>query len=154
VGAIQLSETLPSLSPYAVEFLLRGSRDYNAMVAFNKEAGLLTEVWLPSDQTIGILEELEAKKLVTVQVGLNGKNDNAATLRQAVAEFKKKYPGRDASTGNEDQVHLVLLKPANVAEPPYSWRMTELGRNAVNIILKAVSSQLVPRPREPDRAAK
>ncbi len=44
VGAIQLSETLPTLSPAAVEFLLRASRDYNALVSFSKQSELLKSI--------------------------------------------------------------------------------------------------------------
>lgn len=144
VGAIQLSETLPSLSPAAVEFLLRGSRDYNGLVAYNKEAGLLVEVWVPSLQTVEILAELESKKLVSVQVGHDSKIEGASALRRDLSSFKNRHPGKEQESLEKDRVHLRLVSPAPVDPPHYSWRLTELGRNAVDIILKAISKQLSP----------
>jgi hypothetical protein len=143
-GAFQLSETLPSLSPAAIEFLLRGSREYNSLVAFNKDAGLLTEVWIPSTPTVEILDELESKKLISIQVGQDGKLEGANALRRDLSDFKNRHPSKEQDSLEKDRVHLRFLSPSPVEQPSYSWRLTELGRNAVDIILKAVSTQLSP----------
>jgi len=154
LGSIQLSETLPTLTPAAVEFLLRGTPDYNALVASVHESNLLKAIWLPSEQTLRILEELEAKKLITIQGILDRGDDNVSTLRQAIADFKKTYQVREEGYTGTDQIRLELVTPTKVSLPGYNWRPTELGKNAINVILSAVSAQLAPQVRSRDSAAK
>lgn len=153
IGAIQLSETLPTLTPAAVEFLLRGSRGYNSLISYSQEADLLKTIWLPSEQTLRILEELESKKLIAIELDSNA-DDSVAALREAIAEFRRKYPVREEEGYNEpDQVRLELANPTKMSAPRYSWQPTELGKNAVNVILKAVSAQLTPNAKNGESSA-
>src|SRR5262249_32925361 len=131
IGSIQLSETLPTLTPAAVEFMLRGSRVYNALVGYNEDSGLLKAIWLPSEQTLKILEELESKKLVAVQINSGGSDESVLSLRQAISDFRKRYPAREEGYSGPDQIHLELMTPTKMTLPHYSWRLTDLGKNAV-----------------------
>jgi hypothetical protein len=155
LGAIQLSETLPSLSAPAVEFLLRGSRDFNSLTGYTYDEAnpqLMTTIWLPSEQTLKTLEELEEKKLITVHLNVGDYNATVADLRRSLQEFKRAHPSRDEDgypgTG---QVWLRLKTPITGRGPDYMWNPTDLGKNAVNIILKAISAELVPRVKTEER---
>lgn len=157
VGAIQLSETLPSLSPAAVEFLLRGSREYNSLVGYSYDdsnARLMKAIWLPSEQTLKILQELEDKKLVAIRLDPQNQDETVVNLKQAIEAFRKKNPSREEGYSGSDQIRLELQIPISDKPPNFSWRPTDLGKNAVNIILKAVSAQLSPRPKTQEAAKK
>lgn len=155
VGAVQLSETLPALTPAAVEFLLRGSRDYNSLVSYSLDSSdpkLIAAIWLPSQQTIKILQELEAKKLVAIYLNIN-QEAPVSDLLQAIEDLKRSYPTRDAgSFSDPDRVRLELQKPTKLRPPNFNWKHTDLGKNAVSIIFKAVSAQLTPHSTRPETA--
>jgi hypothetical protein len=156
MGAVQLSETLPALTPSAVELLLRASRESNLLIAFGyNSSGLLSTVVFPSEQLISTLEELEFKKLITVHTG--GPIDNpegVKKLRDEIVEFRKLFPGKELLTSMAGQVMWQLDSPQKAEIPKLSWRLTDLGKKAVDVILKAVSSQLSPQNAKTTKASK
>ncbi|WP_313625632.1 hypothetical protein [Achromobacter sp.] len=156
IGSIQLSQTLPTLSPAAVEFILRDSPAHNALVSYSKQGDLVKTVWFPSEKTLKILEELEKKKLAAVHVIGELPVDTVSKIRKGIADFRKKYPGRVAAAGSidPDRIAFDLTPPADVVVPAYSWNLTDLGKNAVSVILKAVSVQLTPHPQSGDRSTR
>lgn len=143
-GSLQLSETLPTLSPEAVEFLLRGSYSYNSLVSFSDPRDGSKSIWLPSEQTLRILDELHTKKLVAIQVE-DDREANPVVLRASISKLRDRYPGTLSSLSNEAQQRWHLTVPEAMQVPSLAWRLTDLGENAVGIILKAVSAQLAPK---------
>lgn len=158
IGAIQLSETLPALTPAAVELLLRASRQYNALTGYREGSGLLEVIWFPSEQMLSTLEELESKKLITVYAGGSGGSidnpEGVKRLRSEIANFRRKYPGNEASASSEGEVMWTLTTPQKIEVPHFSWSLTDLGKKAVDVILKAVSSQLSPRSTQASKPLK
>src|SRR5262249_16870672 len=157
IGAIQLSETLPTLSPAAVEFLLRGSRGFNSLLGYGPDESdprKVKAIWFPTEQTLKTLEELEAKKLIAVRLDSGSGDDTVAKLRSAITTFRNEHPSTEGGYSGQEQVRLELRTPAAITLPNFNWRPTDLGKNAVNIILKAVSTQLAPGFKTQDSAKK
>jgi hypothetical protein len=146
IGASRLSESLPSLSAAAVEMLLRSSRNYNGLIAYGSgSSGLVERVWLPSEAAISTLDELQRQGLIEIESA--GQVTNSAGLRAAVEDFKRKHVGRDAGRGTgavDDALVWELTPPERTETPRLSWRLTDLGKQAVDVVLKAVSQQLMP----------
>lgn len=153
VGAIQLSETLPSLSPAAIEFLLRGTREQNVLISYsldNADPNLISAIWLPHQHTLSILTELESKKLIAIRLGPSSEDRTVSDLKKAIDDLRREYPSSEEPGSNDrERVRYVLRTPAKVRPPSMSWRQTDLGNNAVGIILKAVATQLSPNPSKP-----
>ena len=160
IGAIQLSETIPDLSPAAVEWLLRGSNEFNSLVAYGIEPGsqLKKSIWIPNEQTLKILEELENKKLIGISIDpLNKEDDSVVALRQEIKALMRKNPSiQDQYTGKDQAQRIELKFPIKekISDIRWQWRPTDLGKNAINIILKAVSAQLTPSFKEQKRTEK
>lgn len=147
-GAITLSETLPALSASAVELLLRATPNYNGLVAYSSEDQKIARVWFPGDALLSTLAELETKQLIRLTSGPPSGPSEPGTdhVRGLVADFKRRYPGREGSPGDTSQILWELNTPTKLEVPQIGWRLTDLGTKAVDVILKAVSSQLDPPP--------
>jgi len=144
IGAISLSETLPALSPRAVELLLRGVRDREeSLLSYSLEENLITRVWLPSPQLLDVLDELEKKGLVAVVVH-NGQSETAGipAMKQAIAALRRERAGHELSSTDPSRIEWKLERPMRFETPIFGWRHTDLGKKAVDVILSAVSSQL------------
>ena len=153
VGALQLSETLPALSPAAIEFLIR-SREFNSLVSYTPDSGdanLLSAIWLPNEKVLSVLRELESKKLASIILSSSERDRTVGEFIQALDDWKKNNPVRDdGGSITSESVQYVLRAPTKERPPSFSWRLTNLGKNAVNIILKAVSSQFAPQRSMPE----
>jgi len=149
IGALQLSETLPTLSPESVEFLLRGVAEQNSLLSFSldsKDANLVTTLIVPTSKTISVLRELEAKKLIGIRIGPSAKDESVRVLEQELTQIRSKYPSTpEPASDDTDRVRLRLLTPVSFHPPALSWRQTDLGKSAVSVILKAVAAQLSPK---------
>jgi hypothetical protein len=157
IGAFQLSETLPALTPVAVEVLLRASRHYNTLISYSTEGDLVKTIWLPSEKRLATLEELEAQDLITVDVDGTDEPESTEELRAAIVAFRKKYPGRESDENSFSDEELITWKldRAQVMETPhYNWKLTHLGGEARDVIVKAVSSQLALQPDKKPNSAK
>jgi hypothetical protein len=149
-GLTSLSTVIPTLSPEAIELLLRGSKGYNSLTAYTKqENGGIDKVWLPAPKTLKALEELEAKELVSTQSRVRGSNQaGVESLRRAIALFKQDNPGEEGSYAAQDQIQWNLkTRKADGSDNrlDLSWGITDLGKQAVTLILRAVAVELSPK---------
>ncbi|MFM0140465.1 hypothetical protein [Caballeronia grimmiae] len=149
-GQVQLSKTLPSLTTPALAFLLRGSDSINSLIDMNRANKKVVAFWLPNDTILQILEELESKGLVRVQV--NGADSTVKRMRASIDDFKNTYPAQDHTLSPRFE-YWGFARPADIQLPNYSWQLSELGRTAVKIIINAVSAQLLEASEAKKRAA-
>jgi hypothetical protein len=146
-GLGSLSQVIPDLSPAAIEELIRGSRGYNGMTSwFPTKDDKIASISFPSERMIGKLEELEKKELAYVQSFIDGRQFTGTTgMRKSIADFMRRHPGREDPTGSSDRISWILDKPAPKGDDPrLSWEATDLGKQAVSLILSAVSKELSP----------
>jgi hypothetical protein len=148
IGESNLSETLPALSPSAIELLLRASEGpETTIVSYSIEHDLITRVWLPGPQLLDTLQELEQKGLVTTSARASGKPDEQPSqegiekIRAGIRQFQGQYRGRETAS-EPARVQWDLEKPLRFEPPYFAWRLTDLGKKGVDVILRAVSSQL------------
>jgi hypothetical protein len=144
IGVISLSETLPALSPQAVELLLRSVRDREeSLLSYSLDDRRITRVWLPGAQMLDVLGELEQKGLVNVIVRpRQSEASGIQAMREAIAAFRRERPGREGSSSDASRLEWQLDRPATFDTPYFAWRLTDLGRKGVDVIVSAVSSQL------------
>lgn len=141
VGSLELSETLPALPPAAVELLLRSDRERNTMTSYSPGATGITRVWFPAEQKLTTLEELEAKELIQIIRDFDNEQ-SVKTARAEFEKFKKQYPGRETPASRSDATEWELSPPREVDVPNFAWKLTDLGKKAVDVIVNAVSTQL------------
>jgi hypothetical protein len=144
IGAAGLSETLPALSPEAVGKLLRSSRIRNPLTAVDTNDAKIIKVRFVDDKDLQSLEELEKQNLVEVVEGSSAANAPSSfeKLRQAIQDFKLKYPG----TASKDINGIWLLNtPTQAPSPEFTYHLTEQGQKAVNVIINAISTELAPK---------
>lgn len=137
-GQLELSKTLPTLTPSAVAFMLRGSDNFNSLEKLNRIKNTVAIIWLPSDGVLKVLEELEGKRLIFVQI--NAADKSVGDLRRSIQDFKIKHPAKNHEF-TPDSEYWELAEPV-VDVPAYGWRFTELGKAAVSVIINVVSTQL------------
>ncbi len=142
-GKPDLAKTLPTLTRAAVEFMLRGSKNYNDLTKIDATEGAVVIMWLPSEGVLRVLEELESKNLLVAQ--LNYQKSSVKELRKSINEIKNKNPAK-----NEEFTSIYnyweLVEPKKIEVPAFGWRLTELGAAAVEIIIQAVADQLTEVP--------
>lgn len=147
-GTIQLSKTLPTLTPAAVELLLRGTRDFNSLIGFAHENDRVVRISLPSEQLLSVLHELHSKELIFIRTSnADFAPDGVDAVRKTIENLHRQFPGKEspAGFGGEGQVLWNLdTPPAKFVLPRLSWALTDLGKKGVDVILRAVSSQLAP----------
>ena len=145
IGALQLSQTLPALTPAAVELLMRGERDRNYLMSYSPGPGPrdVESVSFPNEQLLTTLEELESKRLVTLIRDFDTEI-TIKQLREDIAAFKKLHPGSEARSYRRERSEWKFNEPREVDVPNPMWALTDLGKQAVEVIVNAVSTQLVP----------
>jgi hypothetical protein len=149
IGAVSLSQTLPSLSPAAVELLLRARPDSNSLVSYTMDRDMISTVHWPSEQAFGTLEELERQGLVKTWASIgsgDSPREGVPALRSEIAAFRRNYPGSEDLVARQGEVSWKLQRQQKLNAPILSWQLTDLGKKAVDVILRAVSIQLSPRP--------
>ena len=144
IGAVGLSETLPALSPKAVELLLRAVPDREeSLLSYSMNDRLIERVWLPSSQMLDVLGEIEQKGLVTLIVRKQqSESTGTQAVRDAIAALRKERPGRERSGTDSSRIEWELDRPQSFQTPYFGWGLTDLGKKGVDVILSAVSSQL------------
>lgn len=152
-GMGALAETLPYLSPGAVELLLRteGNKRYGLAPLSTNEKNEVVKIWLPSGQQLEVIDELERAGLAEIKSESRNGSWQAGVVaaRSAIQDFKKKYPGRSfQDTGSRDREAWDLEQP--VARNHYHdlrifWGTTDLGKQAVEVIIRAVATSLAEK---------
>jgi hypothetical protein len=96
---------------------------------------------------IDALSELQAQKFVEIN-GETGKPIAGSAIRALNDDFRRMHAGREEQSYGEGRVtwRLDAPLPGRTKIPMPSWRLTDLGVKAVDIILKAVSTELAPKP--------
>lgn len=152
-GVEALGDTLPTLSQGAIELLLRTDRNtrYGLVSRSSDSEGRTIRVSFPSAQQLQLIGELEGKGLADVETDSSGKQRRGVdSLRAAIEEFKKRHPGRGAAEfGSSDRDSWTLDTPIRgdlEKEIQVFWGATDLGKQAIDVIFRAVGSALAPRP--------
>ena len=157
LGAGNLSETLPRLSGAAIELLLRAPRNSESLVSSyeyydyydgdDSNSNTSSErIEFPSSSEIDALSELEVQGLIELETRQEKITGNEA--RKVIDQFIKTHPGRELRSTRYGR---MLWEPAkrlgeNEYPPPLTWELSDLGKKAVEVILRAVSTELAPRP--------
>jgi hypothetical protein len=149
LGAGSLSETIPKLSGAAIERLLRAPRNLESLVSYTQGSegkGRFIAINFPGLWEMDALSELEAEGLIELE-SHNGEVLTGPGAREMIDQFLKANPGHEEESSNDERVTWNLDKPLVPDAYPLSlqWRLTNLGRKAVEVILKAVSAELAPK---------
>jgi hypothetical protein len=148
-GLAGLGETIPKLSSPAIELLLRAPRHEESLVSFTNadDRTHFTAINFPSESVIKSLKELQEKGLIKLEGGLGeSKPLDGIKLDQLLSKVKEKFIGFAESSSGDDRISWKLREPLAVdTSSPISlmWTLTDTGSQAVNVILKAVSTQLL-----------
>lgn len=150
LGATNLSETLPTLSAGAIELLLRAPRGAERLVNLRYDGylGEGRQSWLidlPSAWKLDAISELAAQRLIVLESSSQTLTGNEARL--LIEEFLKKNPGRESPSTDYQR---MIWKPTisfqdTRGTPNIEWQLTDLGKKALEVILKAVSIELAPK---------
>jgi len=148
LGANALPDTIPKLSAAAIELLLRGTRMPDPLISYEPDDNnRVVAVSFPSELLLSNLAELETQKLIEVE--LHGQRGPLPTRVNQLAEtfekFRDEHPGKE-NGGSADRLRWVLNQPLprGTAAPSGDWKLSGLGAQAVEVILKAVSQELSP----------
>ncbi|HZH31661.1 MAG TPA: hypothetical protein VEY11_12935 [Pyrinomonadaceae bacterium] len=148
-GLEGLGETIPKLSSPAIELLLRAPRRGESLVSFTNadDRNHYSAINFPSEPVRKALSELQGKGLIELEGGF-GKSGtlDGTNLEGMWSELKKRYPGFEESSSGDDRISWKLSNPLpeNTENSPLiMWMLTDTGSQAVDVILKAVSTQLL-----------
>lgn len=154
-GMTDLSKTLPTLSPGAIELLLSIEKNskYGLISTSRNEENEITSLYFPSQKILKNIEELRMQGLVTLETsGLERDvREGLDAANALINQIKNEHPG----SGNSDTGVWVLSKPISNEEnnATIMWGKTELGEKAADIIISAVANSLTPvaeTPAEPE----
>jgi hypothetical protein len=149
-GEIKLSESIPTLSSAAIELLLRAPRQPEALVSYSMDyQSQTTRVYFPSSSFISLLDELHTQGLVEMGTWQGSYDLTGTTLSEKIDQFRKQHPGTEEARPNEGRVTWTLNTPLpkGTRPPDFSWQLTDLGKKGVDVILRAVSTELAPKPK-------
>jgi hypothetical protein len=152
-GLRSLAETLPELSPAAIEMLLGAQRSTGEpglqLVSWSGE-DQTTTAYFPGEQVFNTLQELQSKGLVSVQSGYPPQPlaKGIAAAKAAIAEYKHKHPGKPVPTDKDRNAWQFTNppkgNPAQWAQLSIYWELTDVGRQAYDVIVRAVATSLAP----------
>lgn len=145
LGAGNLSETIPRLSAGAIELLLRAPRNAESLVSYTRyDKEMLETIELPSASKMDALSELQAQGLIVLESSDGPLSGTDA--RGMLDQFFKTHPGREEPSTNNERLTWKPNKPFKDYPVMLMWQLSDLGKKAVEIILKAVSTELAPKP--------
>ena len=159
-GEHKLSETIPQLSSAAIELLFHAPRlptERVGLISYRlNDQEDYRGFSYPSPSIITAMTELQAQGLCEIETEEIGKINGIKTLTGAglsnlISQIQQKNPGKEEKLIYEEgEMTWIFNKPIpNKTEPIYiSWGLTDLGKKAEEIILKAVSSELAPKAPE------
>ena len=149
-GVAALGDLLPRLSAGAVELLIQSnkSESIGLTVWTNNKRGNVSMIWLPSDELLGRIGELEAAGFALTETTVRQGNlkTGLAAAKLALHDLKAKYPGtlRNDSTVPDRDVWLVnesTSSPRDENAHIY-WRVSPLGKQASEVVVRAVATSL------------
>lgn len=147
LGATNLSETIPRLSSAAVELLLRAPRNLQSMVSYTMDDRQEYDtIYFPSSSMLASMSELQTQGLIEIE-GNGTRKITGSDASRLIEEFRRTHPGSEERSSDERvtwKLNTPLPRDANI--PMLPWQLTDLGAKAVEIILKAVSTELAPKP--------
>jgi hypothetical protein len=151
LGETRLSETIPTLSSGAIELFLRAPRNSDSLISYTRNMeNRLTEVHFPSPSRIAALSELQGHGLVTIETWKpRGESHtvSGSAITELIEEFRRTHPGTDKSSFSDENatwsLNTQLLSSEEI--PSLTWELTDLGKKGVEVILKAVSTELAPK---------
>lgn len=151
VGDSKLSETIPSLSNAAVQLLLRAPTKSESLVSYTpNDQNQFVEIHFPSPAIITALTELQNKGLIEINAwdGQQRQKLTGADLTKAIEEFRRENPGAERESFSEERSTWVPNTPLPKAStiPAFDWELSEFGKKGVDVVLKAVSAELAPKP--------
>lgn len=106
----------------------------------------ITTLYLPSDQEIRDITELQGRGLVSLRGNLGEGEETIKDggLASFVQRLRSRYPGSSTGTSPDDRIAWALKPPASKDNFFYlSWILTDSGKQAVDLILRTVSDELV-----------
>lgn len=152
LGESNLSATIPSLSSAAIELLLRAPRKLESLISYTYTANEQREydaILFPSPSVVAAMSELQAQGLIEIETyGRGTRKFTGANTRELIDEFRRTHPGREEPSFRDGRAiwKLNTPLPRSTKIPMLTWQLTDLGKKAVEIILKAVSTELAPTP--------
>jgi hypothetical protein len=152
LGAGNLSQTIPRLSGAAIELLLRAPRNSESLVmstydVYEGDSKRASEtVEFPSSSEIEAISELQVQGLIELESGQQ--KITGADARRIIDDFLKTHPGRELRSYRYARMVWEPTKRlgSNEYPPSLMWQLSELGKKAVEVILRAVSTELAPQP--------
>ena len=152
LGETKLSETIPSLSNAAIELLLRAPHNGEGLVSYTaNDQNQLVRIHFPSASVLAALSELQTHGLVDITPMGSQWKDRKATgsaISESFEQFRSIHPGTEEASYGEDRASWTLNSPLpkGTEIPDFSWELSDLGKKGVDVILKAVSTELAPKP--------
>lgn len=141
--SVQLSESIPRLSSSAIALLLQAPKELGSLYSYTPDDNDdYVRIYLPSVARLASLAELEMQELIVLRA--NGEAVSGAGLSDAIRRFKGRYPGRIEDQSAESQTWVPEIPVPERAAPQMTWQLTELGTQAVDIILKSIAEELAP----------
>jgi len=154
LGDARLSETLPSLSSAAIELLLRAPRNGEGVVSYTpNDQNQYVKIHFPSSSILDALSELQTQGLVDIEAFGPGQGNRKVTgseVIDSINKFRAAHPGsEEPSFGDDARATWVLNSPLPRENriPEYSWKLSDLGKKGVDVVLKAVSTELASKPK-------
>jgi hypothetical protein len=156
LGVNTLSETIPNLSPPAIEMLMRAPRYATSLVSYHpNDQNEYEEIYFPNSSVIAALSELQSKGLVEIEKeGNRHTKITGAQVNEVIESFQRLHPGTLRSSSEpEENVMWIPQKPLppDTRIPDPLWKLTDLGKKAVEVVLKAVATELTTKPIPRDR---
>jgi hypothetical protein len=103
---------------------------------------------LPSELTIQAFSQLQSEQLILIQYEKSERKIDGPALRRALEDLKKTHPGTSTLDRSNRETWKLNTPVATSSIPDINWGLTERGSTAVNIMIKAVASQLAPKTPE------
>lgn len=152
LGAGNLSETIPRLSGAAIELLLRAPRNSESLItaSYDSYEGDSTRnsetVEFPSSSEIDAISELQVQGLIELES--DQQKITGADARRIIDNFIKAHPGREVRSYRYARMvwEPTKRRGPNEYPPELMLQLSELGKKAVEVILRAVSTELAPQP--------
>lgn len=157
LGEVKLSETLPSLSNSAIELLLRAPRNGEGLVSYSpNDQHQPVKIHFPSPSVLTALSELQTQGLVDIETfgSPQDRNVTGPEITESINKFRAAYPGTEEPSFDDGRATWILNSPLSreTRIPEFSWKLSELGKKGVDVILKAVSTELAPKS-QPERTS-
>ena len=149
-GLEKLAETIPNLSSRAVKELLKAPKEPESLISFTNTADKrsYSAINFPAGDLVNALAELQRQGLISLDGGLSEYKQKieAQELKQMFTELKDKFPGSAKVRPGHDKVSWELndaIPDKFEPIPRLTWMLTDSGKQSADVILEAISRELV-----------